>query len=161
MVNDRINERKYRGWSKDINGWVYGAYYNHCSCAVCFSEDDKPEYHEPKIVFEQIMDWSFPYRTMVADVVEESVGEFTGYSKNGREIFEGDIIKELFGNQVGIIKFGSYQNCFDSRTSEHRGFYVEWPGNSYIRKDLGYWINMVDAKILGNIYENPELVKRR
>lgn len=154
-----MREIKCRGWSNDLNRWVYGAYYNHCNCAVCFSNDDKPEYHEAKIVFEEMMDWSFPYRTMVADVVEESVGEFTGYRKNGCDVYEGDIIKELFGDRVGIIKFGSYQNCCDSKIIEHRGFYVDWiDENCHNRKDLGYWINMVDAEILGNVFENPELI---
>ena len=27
------------------------------------------------------------------------------------------------------------------------------------RKDLGYWINMVNAEVVGNIFDNPELLE--
>lgn len=28
-----------------------------------------------------------------------------------------------------------------------------------MRKDLGYWINMVDAEVIGNTFDNPELLE--
>ena len=59
---------------------------------MCFSNEDKPEYHQTKIVFEQIQDWNFPYRTLVADVIPESVGAFTGCRLDGVEVYEGDVI---------------------------------------------------------------------
>jgi uncharacterized phage protein (TIGR01671 family) len=81
--------------------------------------------------------------------------------KNGELIWENDIVKDLFSDVCAQIKYGSYQNCFDSTKAEHVGFYVGWSGK-YIkryRKDLGYWINMVDAEVVGNVFDKPELLE--
>lgn len=86
----------------------------------------------------------------------------TGLQKDGRLIWENDIIKNLLSDECAQIKYGSYQSCFDSTKTEHVGFYVDWTGRyakSY-RKDLGYWINMVDAEVIGNAFDSPELLKR-
>ena len=81
--------------------------------------------------------------------------------KNGKLIFENDIVKDLFSDACAQIKYGSYQSCFDSTKVEHVGFYVDWSGkyNKNYRKDLGYWIHMVDAEIIGNAIDNPELLE--
>jgi hypothetical protein len=146
---------KYRGWSPDLKRFVYGAYYEHCSCAVCFTEEDKPEYHEPKIIFETMIDWGFPYRTMVADVIRESVGEFTGYVLNGKEFYEGDIVLNPRMCVHGVIRFGEYSDGFHPENT-HMGFYIIWK-NANFRSDLGYWIDNGQIEIIGNLYQNPEL----
>lgn len=81
--------------------------------------------------------------------------------KNGKLIWEKDIVKDLFSDACAQIKYGSYQSCFDSTKTEHVGFYVDWSGKytKRYRKDLGYWINMVNAEVIGNIFDNPELVE--
>lgn len=78
--------------------------------------------------------------------------------KNGNLIWENDIVKDLFSDVCAPIKYGSYQSCFD----EHVGFYVDWTDKyaKRYRKDLGYWINMADTEIIGNVFDNPELLKR-
>lgn len=81
--------------------------------------------------------------------------------KNGKLIWENDIVKDIFSDTCAPIKYGSHQNCFDSTKAEHIGFYVDWPGKhtKRYRKDLGYWINMVNAEVIGNIFDNPELLE--
>ena len=81
--------------------------------------------------------------------------------KNGKLIFENDIVKDLFSDTAAPIRYGRYQSCFDSTKVEHVGFYVDWSGkyNKNYRKDLGYWIHMVDAEIIGNAFDNPELLE--
>ena len=83
--------------------------------------------------------------------------------KNGKLIWENDIVKDLFSDACAQIKYGSYQSCFDSTKTEHVGFYVDWSGKctKRYRKDLGYWINMVNAEVIGNIFDDPELIKER
>lgn len=86
--------------------------------------------------------------------------QFTGLcDKNGNKIWENDIIKYHFGEIYAPIKYGYYQNCFDSQKTEHVGFYVDWTGDKCLRKDLGYWIDMVYAMPVGNIFDNPELLQ--
>lgn len=93
-------------------------------------------------------------------VIPETLCQFTGLcDKNGNKIWENDIIKYHFGEIYAPIKYGYYQNCFDSQKTEHVGFYVDWTEDKCLRKDLGYWIDMVYAMPVGNIFDNPELLQ--
>lgn len=94
------------------------------------------------------------------EVDPETLCQFTGlYDKNGKRIWENDIIKYHFGEICAPIKYGCYQNCFDSQKTEHVGFYVDWSDDKCLRKDLGFWINMVGTMQVGNIFDNPELLQ--
>lgn len=96
------------------------------------------------------------------EVRPDTICQCTGLKdKNGRLIWENDIVKDLFSDACAQIKYGSYQSCFDSTKTEHVGFYVDWSGKctKRYRKDLGYWINMVNAEVIGNIFDDPELIK--
>lgn len=96
------------------------------------------------------------------EVRPDTICQCTGLrDKNGKLIWENDILKDLFSDACAQIKYGSYQSCFDSTKTEHVGFYVDWSGKctKRYRKDLGYWINMVNAEVIGNIFDDPELIK--
>lgn len=96
------------------------------------------------------------------EVDPSTICQCTGLKdENGELIWENDIVKDLFSDVCAQIKYGSYQNCFDSTKTEHVGFYVGWSGKhtKRYRKDLGYWINMVDAEVIGNTFDNPELLE--
>ena len=94
------------------------------------------------------------------EIDPETLCQFTGLcDKNGKKIWENDIIKYHFGEIYAPIKYGYYQNCFDSQKTEHVGFYVDWTGDKCLRKDLGYWIDMVYAVPVGNVFDQPELLQ--
>lgn len=74
----------------------------------------------------------------------ETVGQFTGlYDKNGKGIYEGDIIRYDNKSNDDSPKIG----CVEAITFEDAGFLPisEW-----------YCQNV---EIVGNIYDNPELLK--
>lgn len=102
-----------------------------------------------------------PHDLDVAQVDPSTICRCTGVDKNDELIWENDIVKDLFSDTAAPIRYGSYQSCFDSTKVEHVGFYVDWSGkhNKNYRKDLGYWIHMVDAEIIGNAIDNPELLE--
>ena len=92
-------------------------------------------------------------------VDKDTICQYTGLTdKNGNKIWENDIVKYHFGEEVAPIRFGEYQSCFDSAKTAHIGFYVDWNNNKALRKDLGYWVNMIDCNVIGNIFDNPELL---
>ena len=74
--------------------------------------------------------------------------EWTGlYDKNGEDIYEGDILFESFGERYYKVVFenGSFR-------AEFKGDFEE------------YSLELIDVvaqgcEIVGNIYENPELIK--
>lgn len=75
--------------------------------------------------------------------------QFTGLKdKNGKEIYEGDLLREKNDPDVArvIYQDGAYWFCYDKKNL----FTYDWA------KDNDAWGNLI---VVGNIYENPELLK--
>jgi len=81
------------------------------------------------------------------DVVADSVGQFTGLKdKNAIEIYEGDILKTAYEKLMVVgwsVKFASF-------IIQREG----WAFSHY----FGEACNPEDCVIIGNIYQNPELL---
>lgn len=148
---------------KDKEHWYEGGYVMLSDTTYCFEEDymraaregNDPRHHY--IIFERMTDWGLPNKHLRADIRPETLCMSTEYVKDNKYVFEGDIIK--FENAIGVVRFGKYQNTFDTQYAEHYGFYIEWQGDSMLRKDIGYWMNDDTTKVIGNIVDNPELLK--
>ena len=91
-------------------------------------------------------------------VSADTVCRFTGLTYQDKKVWENDIVKYHFGEETAVIRFGKYSNVFDDKECLHVGFYVDWK-EKYLRKDLGYWVEMIDCNIIGNAIDNPELLK--
>lgn len=90
--------------------------------------------------------------------------------KNGVEIYEGDIIKDKFGIILGVVKYGKYKlskfTKFDNQ-HHHIGFYIEKDSfNIQSLEEMCWYINESgnpirtnNIQVVGNIYENPDLLK--
>ena len=83
------------------------------------------------------------------DIDRETICEYTGLTdKNGNKIFEGDIVITgatlLLGNLKGTVEYSS--------TSAR--YIISFKDKVYHYEDL------TKAKIIGNIYDNPELLEK-
>lgn len=77
---------------------------------------------------------------------EKSIGQFTGlHDKNGKEIYEGDIIKWTWLNGNTYVEYVKFDQIY---TEQSYGWGYELSGNP---EEDG-------CEIIGNIYENPELL---
>lgn len=117
---------KFRGKSVLNDEWIYGDLVHRINI--------------PKTIS--------PVQINGIGVKEDTVGQFTGlYDKNGKEVYEGDILfignngdKNIY-NEVSIK-----DGCF--------GYIGEWS-----HKIMPFCYYNVTEEIAGNIYDNPELIK--
>lgn len=89
----------------------------------------------------------------VAEVIPETVGQFTGiHDKDGKEIWEGDIV-ESEGNRK-VVTFEQFEvDCCGCCYESHRVVGFNYLSAYY----PAYYANPVT--VLGNIHDNPELLK--
>lgn len=85
-------------------------------------------------------------------IIPETVGEYTGLKdKNGKRIFEGDIIKTN-NNLIGAVEwddtFAKYIVCYNQIS----GNWFDFEGES------GYPV-VLYCEVIGNIYDNSELLE--
>lgn len=120
---------KFRGKRTDTGEWVYGD--------LLASNGTECE----------ISDWNDVVYSRY-DVDPDTVGQFTGlFDKNGEEIYEGDIIK---GFDITIeVWYSEDKACFMAEMKEPQNDMVDILG--------GY--DTARMEIIGNIYDNPELIK--
>ena len=83
--------------------------------------------------------------------------QYTGLKdKNGKEIYEGDILKCNQFKPLVEIRWDPERVCLSMWSNDHSEFY--W-------KDFESWIFLgnvlTNLEIIGNIYENPELIGDR
>ena len=90
-------------------------------------------------------------------VIPETVGQFTGlFDKNGTEIYEGDIIES--GKDIRhLVRFCPEQGRFDCTLTRYVG---DQDFDRTERCELSQrWIDEFGKTVIGNIHDNPELLK--
>ena len=130
-----MREILFRGKRIDTGSWKEGYYLCLHSNEenLHFIVDNDGEYHR---------------------VNPETIGEFTGLTdKNGKKIFEGDILKISEGcdeDDYVIRKVYAYRGvlCVDYCTPD-----FDFNALAFLDNDTGYVF-----KTIGNIHDNPELI---
>lgn len=88
---------------------------------------------------------------------EDAICQYTGLTdKNGKKIFEGDIIRLRYAEVYGEVKFGLHESNWQI-DKYNQGFFVTFPEACLLRNELGFWRNKV--VVVGNVYDNPELLE--
>jgi len=110
-----MREIKFRAWDKEKKEMVYG---------VWISPDGEPAINEGH-------DRWYP--------LEKLAMQYTGLKdKNGKEIWEGDIVRELKDSWIEVVEWDDMDSGFK-------------PFNDHREVPIAF-------EIIGNIYENPELI---
>lgn len=127
-----MREILFRGKRVDNNTWIEGAYIpGNASGYIYIAEQ------HPKMVM----------------VYRETVGQYTGMcDKNGKRIFEGDIIRGFRYRDHG--QWGENEICT---------YAVKWKDGKSAFDPIhffdGYTFNIKTFEVIGNIYDNPELME--
>ena len=139
-----MREIKFRGKRLDNGEWVYGDYHHRAGGVHCII-DMQPDF-QGKVVY------------VVIQVDAETIGQFTGLrDKNDKEIYEGDIVKWILTMpEVGVN--GGYEEYETEEIGE-----IQWDAGALQLGDYcaaGFAYESEDyADIIGNIHDNPELLK--
>lgn len=138
-----MREILFRG--KRPNGcWVQGNLTQFCIDGVMTS---KISNHDLRATLNGLR-----VSTYTNDVIPETVGEYTGLTDiNGTMIFEGDLLEN--GDYIGVVTANTY-NCscchcvYGFAICDSEGIPID---------DMHF----VDSEKIGNIHDNPELLKER
>lgn len=138
-----MREIKFRGKSLDNNEWVFGYYAHH---------EDVLRHRETHGIYSDHADSmpeskGYSFYPDFEVVNPETVGQFTGLlDKNGKEIYEGDILAVTGVSERLEVRFvrGVFAFLYNGNLDD------ECPLNAPTHCCVG---------VIGNIHDNPELLK--
>ena len=146
-----MREILFRGKRIDNGEWVEGFLLKECNYATC-SWNLAIEYKTDRF-------GKFAYD--VAEVVTETIGQFTGLTdKNGKKIFDGDILP-IEDEIVAVVIF--QDGCYRLEEYGLRGTWTEsgfdecGGGWGFIECEPIDWYTIGAMEVIGNIHDNPEL----
>lgn len=149
----------FRGKRIDNGEWVYGLF---CECPC----DDGTDIQSIMRIESKGSHRIF----MQYPIISETRGQYTGLTdRNGRRIFEGDLIrskKTINKKSFAIVKYGAFipkffYDCVEEAkniklSNKIIGFYCENPKTQEQLYLTDYTPNIFE--IIGNIHDNPEML---
>lgn len=129
-----MREILFRGKRTDNGEWIYGDLIQNVDC-LKIREQEK----------------SIKKIAKSYEVDPETVGQCTGLcDKNGKKIFEGDIVLGLFLFDISINAIVRFRDG---------AFGLEWHRGEIIEFNAFTSLCNITYEIIGNIYDNPELLE--
>ena len=117
--------------------WAYNKFYNKCLVGNTNNTNDE-KWTCPMVWLEKQKEWVHCDNGIIC--------QYTGlHDKNGKEIYEGDILKSIQWNNIFLVKYTG------------TAFYLCRKGNNGFNK-ITTWNNAEKSEVIGNIYDNPKLL---
>lgn len=138
-----MREIKFRAWDKEVQEMIYDSFEYHTrSLHYCARSPTKSNIQLGRCVTPCKKDNHFI--GCLSDCPAWAMMQYTSlHDKNGKEIYDGDIVKFLIEGIEQVSEVVEWRNT---------GFELFFQETDhYFRVDLN------SVEILGNIYENPEL----
>lgn len=129
----KMREIKFRGQSVATKKWIYGYPVKNLQGWIFIIEEGNIN--------------------KFTRVIPETVGQYTGLKdKNGKEIYEGDIIEIVYCNSkyMGKVIFNEKTCGFEIWYNSVVGVYGEKATHK-----INFAMD-IEIKVIGNIYDNPE-----
>ena len=146
-----MREILFKAKRADNGEWIEGYFIKRVHNEGQVTNQAKIEWQvvEEYYIYEEVKE--APY-----EIIPETLGQFTGlYDKNGKRIWENDIIFDTYYKKLGVVKFG--MGTFDSGIYRYYGWHYESEG-SVDHHELYKYDELVDFEVLGNRFDNPELL---
>lgn len=130
-----MREILFRGKREDNGEWIEGCFLDKNNIGIFYDDTEESD-----------------CSVHIFPVVSKTVGQYTGLTdKNGKKIFEGDIIDTpdrlvkvvwFTGNSQFDLHFIRYKD--DVTTTNFKGIYMR---------------DLKEYEVIGNIHDNPELLE--
>lgn len=149
-----MREILFRGKRLNNGEWAEGYLYEHEPALVgIVSENDVPEPSKWFIARTGFADWNMPRPVEFVEIEPSTVGQYTGLKdKNGKRIFEGDILgsryDDLYPDDVVIEVVKWFRNGWYTQQGENLPDALDEDGV------------LPGSEIIGNITDNPELMEK-
>lgn len=149
-------EIKFRGKMIPENEWIFGTILRIPAPPVCFGKSETDKYYIQFPDPRYMPDWNMPYKMVQGEVNPDTIGQYTGlHDKNGKEIYEEDVVKITNKNSKVIpIKPLIAQIVW---SEEYLAYILITTSVKDAFENLGDYIDY-DIEVIGNIYDNPELL---
>jgi uncharacterized phage protein (TIGR01671 family) len=151
-----MREVKFRGKRVDNKQWVYG--YLVKLGKYSFSDAERYGVVDKAI---PVGFGSVVYNIEIAEVIPETVGQYTGLNdKNNIEIYDNDIVKCLEVTNTDISEYVSdvyWNNCY---FGVHQSNTCDVDLGLFDSTELAFECPITEIEVVGNIYDNPELLKQ-
>lgn len=159
-----MREILFRGKRKRDQEWVYG-FHLHLNMGHDYICDGTV--------------WIGTMTPCKEEVIAESVGQYTGLAdKNGKKIFEGDVVRQTFEKTVATIEANWGGDGYEDLSGEDVGAVVIIPSKgacvknpiiyrevdgeiTHQRERVRMYKNVCSGRceVIGNIHDNPELLE--
>jgi uncharacterized phage protein (TIGR01671 family) len=145
-----MREIKFRAKRLDNGEWSYGS-------GLLIADDFCVIDTDTEMYIDEEYDWAgnthfFRIAGAMCDL--KTLGQYTGLKdKNGKEIYEGDIIRSFDSNGEAILHCIVWEEA--RFVALYKGRYFS--SKCFLKQD---WLDEFEKEVIGNIYDYPELINK-